>query len=64
MKAALEAEKRQARGIVIRHGAFEPEPAAFWAYMWTEDQETDDLHWHERVPVERRAAARAAGRAA
>lgn len=64
MKAALQAEKRLARGIVIRHGAFEPEPAAFWAYMWTEDRESDDVHWHERVPVERGLDWRPDGRAA
>jgi hypothetical protein len=52
MRPALQAEKRLARGIVIQHGSFVPERAAFWAYMWTEDEETDLVHWHERIPVE------------
>jgi hypothetical protein len=52
MRAAPQAEKRLARGIVIQHGSLVSERAAFWAYMWTEDEETDAGHWHERVPVE------------
>jgi hypothetical protein len=52
MRAALQAEKRLARGIVIQHGSFVPERTAFWAYMWTEDDESDVVHWHERVPVD------------
>jgi hypothetical protein len=60
MRAALQAEKRLARGIVIQHGSFVPERAAFWAYMWTEDEETDVVHWHERVPVETGAVRRRA----
>ena len=42
MRSAIEREKRQARGIVIRHGAFSREPSAFWAYLWSEELLTDD----------------------
>lgn len=52
MRPALQAEKRLARGIVIQHGTLVPDRAAFWAYMWTEDEESDLGYWHERVPVE------------
>lgn len=45
-------EKRLPRGIVIQHGAYKAEPAAFWAYLWTEDAQQEDLHWHDRLPVE------------
>jgi hypothetical protein len=58
MRPALQAEKRLARGIVIQHGSYVPERAAFWAYMWTEDEETDLVHWHERIPVEAASARR------
>ena len=58
MRPALQAEKRMARGIVIQHGSFVRDRAAFWAYMWTEDEETDAGHWHERVPVEATAKRR------
>ncbi len=51
---AVREEKRQPRGIVIQHGAFAPEPAAFWAFLWTEDTEDADVFWHERVPVAHR----------
>jgi hypothetical protein len=37
MRSAIEREKKQARGIVIRHGAFTREPSAFWAYLWSEE---------------------------
>ncbi len=42
MRSAIEREKRQARGIVIRHGAYLREPSAFWAYLWSEEMSTDD----------------------
>jgi len=42
MRSAIEREKKQARGIVIRHGAFAREPSAFWAYLWSEELFTDD----------------------
>ena len=64
MRSAIEREKRLARGIVIRHGAFTPEPAAFWAYLWSEDAETDEVHWHQRVPVGRRSDEHPEGHAA
>ena len=42
MRSAIEREKKQARGIVIRHGAFAREPSAFWAYLWSEELLTDE----------------------
>jgi hypothetical protein len=41
MRSAIEREKKQARGIVIRHGAFTREPSAFWAYLWSEELLTE-----------------------
>jgi hypothetical protein len=43
-------------GIVIRSGAPEPKPVRFWAYLWaTDDDDTRELHWHQRVPAEHAA---------
>ena len=43
MRSAIEREKRQARGIVIRHGAFaRGERSAFWAYLWSEELLSED----------------------
>jgi hypothetical protein len=42
MRSAIEREKKQARGIVIRHGVFAREPSAFWAYLWSEELLTDE----------------------
>ena len=42
MRSAIEREKKQARGIVIRHGAFTHERSAFWAYLWSEESINDD----------------------
>jgi hypothetical protein len=44
-------------GIVIRTGASKPKPVRFWAYVWAaDDDDTRELHWHQRVPVEHAAA--------
>jgi hypothetical protein len=44
------------RGIVIRSGAPAPKPVRFWAYLWaTDDEDTVDQHWHQRVPSEHAA---------
>ena len=54
MRSAMEREKRQARGIVIRHGAFTPERSAFWAYLWSEELIPDEPHaWNSeaRIPA-------------
>jgi hypothetical protein len=46
MRSAIEREKKQARGIVIRHGVFTRERSAFWAYLWSEESFSDDsLPW-------------------
>ena len=37
MRSAIEREKKQARGIVIRHGVFAREHSAFRAYLWSEE---------------------------
>jgi hypothetical protein len=42
MRSAIEREKKQARGIVIRHGVFTHERSAFWAYLWSEESISDD----------------------
>ena len=43
-------------GIVIRSGAPAPKPVRFWAYLWaTDDEDTMDQHWHQRVPAEHAA---------
>ncbi len=43
-------------GIVIKSGAPKPKPARFWAYLWAADDEnTVELHWHQRVPAEHAA---------
>jgi hypothetical protein len=43
-------------GIVIRSGAPKPKPVRFWAYLWaTDDDDTRELHWHQRVPAEHAA---------
>lgn len=43
-------------GIVIRTGAPKPKPVRFWAYLWaTDDDDTRELHWHQRVPAEHAA---------
>jgi len=47
MRSAIEREKKQARGIVIRHGVFTRERSAFWAYLWSEELIGDDaLLWN------------------
>jgi len=47
MRSAIEREKKQARGIVIRHGVFTRERSAFWAYLWSEESIGDDaLLWN------------------
>jgi hypothetical protein len=52
------------RGIVIRSGAPAPKPVRFWAYLWaTDDEDTVDQHWHQRVPSEHAAETRTAVRA-
>lgn len=42
MRSAIEREKRQARGIVIRHGASVHEASAFLAYLWSEESTPGD----------------------
>jgi hypothetical protein len=42
MRSAIEREKKQARGIVIRHGVFARERSAFWAYLWSEELLADE----------------------
>jgi hypothetical protein len=43
-------------GIVIRTGASQPKPVRFWAYVWAaDDDDTRELHWHQRVPAEHAA---------
>jgi hypothetical protein len=43
-------------GIVIRSGAPKQKPVRFWAYLWaTDDDDTRELHWHQRVPAEHAA---------
>jgi hypothetical protein len=43
-------------GIVIRTGASQPKPVRFWAYLWAaDDEDTRELHWHQRVPAEHAA---------
>jgi hypothetical protein len=43
-------------GIVIKSGAPKPKPVRFWAYLWaTDDEDTLDQHWHQRVPAEHAA---------
>ena len=43
-------------GIVIKSGARAPKPVRFWAYLWaTDDEDTTDQHWHQRVPAEHAA---------
>ena len=50
------ADKPEALGIVIRSGAPQPKPVRFWAYLWAaDDDDTRDLHWHQRVPSEHAA---------
>jgi hypothetical protein len=46
----------EAVGIVIKSGAPKPKPVRFWAYLWAADEEnTQQEHWHERVPAEHAA---------
>jgi len=45
------------RGIVIRTPSAAPRPVRFWAYLWASDEANEGRPWHERVPVERVAAA-------
>lgn len=48
--------KPEALGIVIRSGAPQAKPVRFWAYLWAaDDDDTRDLHWHQRVPSEHAA---------
>jgi hypothetical protein len=42
-------------GIVIKSGAPAAKPARFWAYMWAEDEDIGDDHWHHHVPTEHAA---------
>jgi hypothetical protein len=42
MRSAIEREKKQARGIVIRHGVFAREHSAFWAFLWSEELLSED----------------------
>lgn len=43
-------------GIVIKSGAPAPKPVRFWAYLWaTDDEDTMEQHWHQRVPAEHAA---------
>lgn len=42
MRSAIEREKKQARGIVIRHGAYVREASAFLAYLWSEESDGGD----------------------
>jgi hypothetical protein len=43
-------------GIVIRTGVSAPKPVRFWAYLWAaDDDDTRELHWHQRVPAEHAA---------
>jgi hypothetical protein len=44
-------------GIVIRTPTAAIRPVRFWAYLWASDEATEGRPWHERVPVERDAAA-------
>jgi hypothetical protein len=45
------------RGIVIRTPSAAARPVRFWAYLWASDEANEGRAWHERVPVERIAAA-------
>jgi len=54
MRSAIEREKKQPRGIVIRHGAYVRESSAFWAYLWSEEAVTDEariVSHDSRVPI-------------
>lgn len=42
MRSAIEREKKQARGIVIRHGAYVHEASAFLAYLWSEESNEEE----------------------
>jgi hypothetical protein len=43
-------------GIVIKSGAPTPKTVRFWAYLWAaDDEDTRELHWHQRVPAEHAA---------
>jgi len=44
-------------GIVIRTATAAIRPVRFWAYLWASDEASEGRPWHERVPVEREAAA-------
>ena len=44
-------------GIVIRTPSAATRPVRFWAYLWASDEAAEGRPWHERVPVERDAAA-------
>jgi hypothetical protein len=45
--------KEEPRGIVISPGTARPPQIPFWAYLWSNDDETAERHWHELVPVEK-----------
>jgi hypothetical protein len=48
-------QKQQPRGIVIRPGSDPSRKGPFWAYMWTNDEEAAETHWHQLVPVAKSA---------
>jgi hypothetical protein len=39
------------RGIVIRPGNARTSQVPFWAYLWSNDDEATERHWHEVLPV-------------
>jgi hypothetical protein len=45
-------KKEEPRGIVIRPGSVPASQVPFWAYLWSNDDEAAERHWHETVPVE------------
>ncbi len=46
-------KKEEPRGIVIRPGNARTAQVPFWAYLWSNDEESTERHWHELVPVEK-----------
>ena len=48
-------KKEEPRGIVIRPGNSREPQVPFWAYLWSNDDETSERHWHEMLPAEKSA---------
>lgn len=45
--------KEEPRGIVIRPGHARASQVPFWAYLWSNDDEATEHHWHEVLPAEK-----------